>query len=475
MIDMRLRLLACAVAVLASLGAAPSAHAVQSLTTGFTDPLFAFGGSSARTARFDDARRAGAGIVRLDLTWGGVAPNRPSGDASDPANPAYAWSNIDAAVRDAADRGLTVYFNVVRAPAWAEAPGRPSNVDVGFWRPDGSAYGTFARAAARRYSGSFPDPARPGRSLPRVRLYGAWNEANLSSQLDPQWVGSTPASPGIYRSLVNALYSGVKSVSRSNLVIAGETSPYGDPPGGSRMRPAYFDRQFLCLRSNLRAASCSNPPHFDILAHHPYDVGGPARRAINQDDVATPDMGKLSRILRAAERNGRALPRGRKRLWVSELAWDSNPPDPGGVPVQQHALWLEYAFYVLWRSGVDTILWFGVRDQPPVPSFAASAQSGIEFSNGAAKPAARAFAFPFVAPRIDRRRITVWGKAPDRGRVTIQRLSGRRWVTLARVSPGSNRVFSAVLRYGGRATLRARSARGATSLGWPPRVNLFST
>ena len=45
---------------------------------------------------------------------------------------------------------------------------------------------------------------RPGHSLPRVRLWGAWNEPNIDRLITPQWEGGQPASPGIYRSLVNA-------------------------------------------------------------------------------------------------------------------------------------------------------------------------------------------------------------------------------------------------------------------------------
>ncbi len=167
---------------------------------------------------------------------------------------------------------------------------------------------------AKRYSGSFD----PGTGiLPRVRYYQGWSEPNLDNHLTPQWVrvhGRWVAeSPIIYRGLLNAFYAAVKSVHRSNVVITGGTAPFGDQPGGQRVPPALFVREMLCLHGQkLVRERCPHPVHFDILAHHPYSVGGPFQSAINRDDVSLPDIGKLTRPLRAAERSGLVLPRGQK-------------------------------------------------------------------------------------------------------------------------------------------------------------------
>jgi hypothetical protein len=155
-------------------------------------------------------------------------------------------------------------------------------------------------------------------------------------------------SPIIYRGLLNAFYTAVTSVHSSNLVITGGTAPFGDPPGGARIPPAEFVRAMLCVQGpRLTTTRCPNPAHFDILAHHPYAINGPWAPAINADDVSVPDLGKLTRPLAAAERAGQALPRGPKQLWVTEFSWDSSPPDPHGVPMDEHAHWLEEAVYVL--------------------------------------------------------------------------------------------------------------------------------
>ncbi len=185
--------------------------------------------------------------------------------------------------------------------------------------------------------------------------------------------------------------------------------------GGSRLAPARFVRELLCLTPTLAPASCPDPAHFDVLAHHPYSVGAPQRHAANRDDVSVPDLAKLSRPLAAAVRLGRALPQAPKRLWVTAFSYDSRPPDPGGVPAAEEACWLEESVYLFWTQGVDTVSWYVTRDQPPVPSHASSYQSGVYLRDGRAKPAAEAFRFPFVVEPAGAGRagaVAAWGKAP---------------------------------------------------------------
>src|SRR3954447_12433750 len=137
---------------------ASPAEAARPLTTGFTDTYFATNAGGQRPARLQEARAAGGNVVRIDLSWWSVADQPPPGDATDPGNPGYNWSAIDASARDAAAHGLSILFNVFRAPPWGEGPGRPAGLEPGTWRPNAGAYGLFAKAAARRYSGSLPDP-----------------------------------------------------------------------------------------------------------------------------------------------------------------------------------------------------------------------------------------------------------------------------------------------------------------------------
>ncbi|MDX6679568.1 MAG: hypothetical protein QOE31_3620, partial [Solirubrobacteraceae bacterium] len=151
----------------------------------------------------------------------------------------------------------------------------------------------------------------------------------------------------------------------------------------------------------------------------------------------------------------------------TEVSYDSSPPDPRGVPLGTHARYLEEAFYLLWRQGVDTITWFQIRDQLPQPSYAASVQSGIYFADGRAKIARRAFAFPLVAERAGATKVRVWGRAPIVGSLRIERRAGTRWVLVRKLRVKRHATF--LVRIAGqRPALRARMGN-QTSLTWRVR------
>lgn len=445
------------------LGGTGTAEAARGLSLGFVDSAFQPAGSGGGfPSRLSEARGLGASTARTFLFWPAVAPAPPRGDPADPAAAGYRWESVDATVRETSARGLRLLLTFTAAPPWAEGPRRPPSAPRGTWRPDAGALRSFATAAARRYSGRYPDPARPGRVLPRVSLWQVWNEPNLPDHLSPQWTGrgrgARMASPGIYRGLLNAGYAGVKSVSRSNTVLTAGTAPYGDSGPGGRIRPVAFLRSLLCLKGRgLRAGRCPSRARFDVLTHHPYGVRGARSHALNRDDVAIPDLGKLTRVVRAAVRKRRVLPRRSKSLWITEVSWDSRPPDPQGVPASTHARWLAESFYLLWRAGARTITWFQVRDQLPNPSFAATYQSGVLFADGRPKPAAQAYRFPFVLDRRGRRQIA-WGRAPAAGRVTVQVRRGGRWRRARALRVGRGLVFQTRLR-SRRGTL-ARAVQG---------------
>jgi hypothetical protein len=293
-----------------------------------------------------------------------------------------------------------------------------------------------------------------------VRYWQVWAEPNLSVHLAPQWIGTRhrlmPASPAIYRGLLNAFYTGVKSAHPDNFVVTAGTGPFGDAPGGKRMPPAQFVRELLCLNGRaLVPARCTNPAHFDALAHHPYEVGSPFTRALNVDDVSGPDLGKLTRPLNKAVRLGRALPRRHKGLWVTEFSYDSNPPNPKAISVAMQARWLEESFYVFWTQGVDTVVWYLIRDQAPIPDYATAYESGVYFRDGTPKPSLRAFQFPFVVERSRRGGLTAWGKAPVAGVVQVEQQRGASWVGVGRASVAAGGVFDVHLALKGHGKFRA--------------------
>ena len=470
---MRVRLFVIAAVALGLGGHAPQARALG-LTLGFSaDPALTAGNPASDTFWIPRAAAEGAEIIRVNLIWSQVAPAvpPPSFVPSDPSSPAYNWTSVDATVRDLASHGLEVLLNIWGAPTWAQDSSPPPGTTPGSWQPDPTQFASFATAAALRYDGHFPDPLHPGAFLPRVRSWQPWNEPNLAIYLSPQWTSTTagwaPASPVIYRQLLNAFYAAVKRVSSQNFVVTAGTAPYGDPPGGQRMSPVAFDRALFCLEDDaaLTPLSCPNPPHLDALSHHPYGIGGPLWHALEPDDAAVPDVYKIARVLHQAERVGHVKGAASPHLWVTEISWDSSPPDPGGVPIGRQARWLEQSLYVLWRQGVSTVLWLQIVDAPPIPNYGSTYQAGLYYLNGTPKPAAQAFRFPFVTRRLNRGHIQAWGLAPHTGKLTIEQLRAGRWLVLRRLVARSGQVFAIDLPVRGRAVLRAQ-ADPETSLTW---------
>jgi hypothetical protein len=459
------RFLATASAVVALvLVAAPAAGAFE---LGLTDPTFDSPDPGTRSSWLNRAVDARVGVVLLGATWSAIAPAVPPAgfNPEDPGSPAYSWGTLDAAAQEATSRGLRVAILVGQAPVWAEGPNRPSTrvAASGTWKPDPAALRQFAGAIATRYSGGFVGPSGP---LPRVRYWQLWAEPNLSVYLTPQFKGRREVAASHYRKMLNAFYSGIKSVSASNRVITGGTAPYGDLPGGQRTQPALFWRALLCLKGQkLRPKRCRNPARFDIAAHNPINVGGPRRHAQSRNDISTPDFRRLKRILAKARRTGRVKPRGKKPLWATEIWWDSKPPDPRGVPQRRHARWLEESFYLLWKQGLKVVVWFQIRDAAPDPSFGSTYQTGLFLDDGTPKLAYKAFRFPFVAERLGKRTIRVWGMAPSPGGVLVQRKAMGGWRTVKRLGAGGDRVFVGKIRLRGSAKLRAQ-ADGETSLAW---------
>ena len=234
---------------------APRASATAGFRLGFTDDASFIQGTSADSAvELGRAQASGATVGRFFLQWRAVGPSRPPSTrlAEDPGWSGYRWTDVDRAVRRMSAAGFVTVPSVFAAPDWAQAAGAPTvssgkPVRPGTWRPSASAFRSFAVALARRYSGTYPDPLNAGEGLPAVRSWQVWDEPNLTTYIAPQWertkTGLAPASPGIYRNLLNAFYDGVKSVSSKNYVITAGTSPYGElVDGGWRIPPARFWR-----------------------------------------------------------------------------------------------------------------------------------------------------------------------------------------------------------------------------------------
>jgi hypothetical protein len=301
----------------------------------------------------------GAGIVRVDVGW--PAARRPVA-ASEPADPAYDWTNADAAVDAARADGLEVLATFTRLPAWAH-------------HPRAADFGAYGEALARHFAD-------------RVGAFQAWSRPS-----------SRVRAATAYRPLLNAFHDGVKRAATDALVVTASVAPSG---------AVRFWRAVL-----------KRPARFDVLAQHPDPAGGPTHHARGADDIGIPDMGRLRRLLQRVHH--------RARLWATDISFSAPPA--------MRARWLEHAFELLWRAGVDTVTASDVRG----------------------RAAETAFRFPFVAGGDQ-----VWTRAPAAGALQIRR-NGRVVKTI------TVRAGEVVLLHGVR-TRRGDVLRGALgplrSLSW---------
>jgi hypothetical protein len=402
---------------------------------------------------FRRVRAAGARAVRLIVFWRFVAPEgnsrlKPPGfDATNPAAIDYQWDVIDHQVTLAVQNGLQPIVGIQNAPEWAE---RSREGAPGTRTPDPAELAAFARAAARRYNGSF-------QGLPRVRYWQAWNEPNLSIFMSPQ-------SAEHYRRMVNAFASAVRGVRSDNLVVAGGLAPFGYK--GVAVPPFEFMRDLLCVSAGANPrATCGDRISFDVWTHHPYTTGGPTRKAQNPGDASLGDLPQMRRVLEAAVRAGHVSSRGKVRFWVTEFSWDSSPPDPIAVPSQLHARWVAEGLYRMWQSGVTLVTWFSLRDELLSESEFQSGlyvRGGTSYASARPKLALRAFRFPFVAFPGGRGTVFVWGRTPSGrpGAVLVERKTGSGWALVGRLTANRYGIFSR--RFPGRfaGPLRSRLASG---------------
>jgi hypothetical protein len=432
----------CLAALVSALAAPAAGPAATPLRTAVAE--VSFSGGRDGVTEFRRIRAAGATLVRIGVSWSQIAPATAGGSfhPASPEDPAYSWDTLDAQVQAAVEEGLQPILNVVGAPSWALSPS-----ESGASYPEPRRLASFAHAVAARYSGSTE-------GIPRVRYWQVWNEPNLNTNLEPQFKGLRPVSPGIYRAMVNAFTKAVKSVSASNVVIVGGLAPYGIQEKGQPINnvlsvaPIRFMREFLCVSAGPNPrATCGTKIAFDALSIHPYTWGDPTHTAYSSEDVAMGDLPEVKELLATAWRLGRITAKSPPALWVTEISWDTNPPDPKALPLTTQARFTSEALYRMWSDGVAVITWFLLRDQPLSSSF----QSGLYFAGRTIaadrpKPTLTAFRFPFVAfPEENGTR--VWGRVPesDARSVRIERKVGARWQQIAVLRSDRVGIFTRVL------------------------------
>jgi hypothetical protein len=453
---------------------APGAHAAT-FTRGFVDDVWfdAPADGISVPAWMQKTEATGAKFAQIEVDWISVEPNAPTPGESltNPSAPEYDFSSIDQRVEEFENTGIQPVFLVTDAPRWAQANGgTATEYAEGAYEPNDAALKDMAQALATRYSGSYPDPANPGQTIPRVRYIQAWAEANTNFHLAPQWtrVHGHAVNTGaiLYRGLLNAFYAGIKAGDPSDVVVSTGMEGYGDAPftGLQRTHPVTFLENLLCLNANLKRLKCAGgPAHFDVIASDPYEAFAPTTHAVSKFDASAPDLARLTKVVKAGVKAGTLLPHKTKPLWVTEFGYDSNPPNPSAVSTATQAKWLEQAFYIFWHEGVSTALWYLVRDQ--TPPYSENYFSGVYFRNGTPKPSFTAYRFPFVVAATTGKNAQAWGIAPVGGTVKVQFHSHGGWKTIKSLHAGAGKVFdftSSALAHG---KYRA-SVSGQSSLVW---------
>ncbi len=137
-------------------------------------------------------RQIGVEQIRIAMRWQLVAPSaysthEPKGfNARNPAARGYNFRVFDALVRDAADSGITLSFDIMGgAPRWAAGGPVPGPGSESPQKPSASQFGMFVQAVATRYNGTYK-PAGDSTPLPRVSSWSIWNEPNFGPSLSPQ-------------------------------------------------------------------------------------------------------------------------------------------------------------------------------------------------------------------------------------------------------------------------------------------------
>ena len=233
------------------------------------------------------------------------------------------------------------------------------------------------------------------------------------------------------------------------------------------MATAEFWRDLLCIDSRGRRLTggaaaeqgCRRALRLDATAisHHPYIQGG-SRSPLTpprSDEITIDSISRLKAILGQGARRGmlrRGLP-----IYYTEYGFQTNPPDRTlGVSLSRQAAWLDESDWIAYRDpAVRGLAQYLLRDDPDLSGF----QSGLEFSDGRAKPSLSSYRLPIWVVRRGVS-VTVFGQvrtAPPGGGGTVQiqlRLPRRSFANFltARVGP---RGFFVLRHWSRRGTWRA--------------------
>jgi hypothetical protein len=304
--------------------------------------------------------RSGVESVRAEFGWDEIEPQPGS----------YNWGHADAIVTAAARHRLALLPTVLRAPAWAAAPGGSGATP----HPrDPADYGSFMTALVDRYGphGSFwsQNPTLPRRP---IRAWEIWNEPDLRYYWKPPW-----RKP--YLALLRAAHAAITAADPGAQVVLGGLT--------------YFSWRDLDRLYALKARGL-----FDVVSLHPYTHW-------------VKSVVKTMALVRAVmnSHGDRAKP-----IWVTELSWGSGQgharasDDFVNATPKGQAQLLRSAYLALAkvrrRYGIGRVYWYtwASHDRSRTDPFDWSGLRRLRGSKTTSKPAF--YAFVKVAHALEGRR-----------------------------------------------------------------------
>jgi hypothetical protein len=335
---------ACAaVVVLALVGLAATAASASALPARFWGVVPQAAASSEQLARL---HRGGVGSIRVAFDWTSLQSQR--GATID-------WSGVDSMVEKATANGIAILPFLTGAPAWAVPQGTvrgsggakaPARLPIASAAAAG--WREFVQQAVLRYgsTGSFwvAHPTLP--ALP-IRTWQIWNEPNF------KYFVAKP-NPTEYGKLVKASNAAIKSVDPgAKVVLAGL---FGRPKG-SRTKSGKHKSLNWYAKDFLEAMYKANPgikSSFAGVALHPYT---PRYQELPEE------IEEIRNLLKDEKDSG-------KGLWITELGWSSEPPDPAidqfAKGLAGQARELRGAFGLLRNKAANwklkQVYWFSVDD-----------------------------------------------------------------------------------------------------------------
>jgi hypothetical protein len=452
-----------ALVALALLPVARAGASSSQVTIMQDDNQIVFVSDARRAQTLDEMKALGADVVKVRVDWHSLAPDanskhKPSGFSGKDPNEyrGSVWAAYDRTVIAIVGRGMRPYLQLGnRAPNWASG----SSPVV---RPKAGEFGRFVEAVGTRYSGTFHSSLVTA-PLPRVTLYSVWTEPNLFSWLSPQYSGSRPTSPRIYRELVRAADKGLSASGHGgDEMYIGELLPFArsGEAGSRKVRPIEFLRELACVDGQYhpykgkaaKERGCSNfkPIPGTALAYHPYTLpGGPDVATPNGDDASISELGRVVRALDKLSNRNR-LESGRMPIAISEFGFQTNPPDRYQTPIGKVPGFLGESEWLAYRNPrVISYSQYPLVDDPIKGG--GGFQSGLRKHGGAKKgDVYKAFQMPLFVQRRSDKVVEVFGgvRAGAQGaKVTIESKNGKgKWQKLSggTVTLGSQGYFDRV-------------------------------